>query len=99
MRWRCGAIPVLSRGGAVAVRWQTDVWYALGENKGKHTTAPRSLLAFHAGGRSKDATARPDKQVGRSRYAYPAGHRSHERGSGCGAARGFRWHRPAADGR
>jgi hypothetical protein len=34
-------MPVLSCGGAMAVRWLTDVRYALGENKGKHTTAPQ----------------------------------------------------------
>jgi len=53
LRWRgvavvrrCGAIPVLSCGGAMAVRWQTDVRYAPGENKGKHTAAPAACSRF-----------------------------------------------------
>jgi len=37
---------VLSCGGAMAVRWQTDVRYALGENKGKHTAAPAACSRF-----------------------------------------------------
>jgi hypothetical protein len=53
-RWWCGVavvkrrgtMPVLSCGGAMAVRWLTDVRYALGENKGKHTAAPAACSRF-----------------------------------------------------
>jgi hypothetical protein len=41
-----GAMPVLSCGGAMAVRWLTDVRYALGENQGKHTAAPAACSRF-----------------------------------------------------
>jgi hypothetical protein len=43
---RRGAMPVLSCGGAMAVRWLTDVRYALGENQGKHTAAPAACSRF-----------------------------------------------------
>jgi hypothetical protein len=41
-----GAMPLLSCGGAMAVRWLTDVRYALGENQGKHTAAPAACSRF-----------------------------------------------------
>jgi len=50
---RCGAIPVLSCGGAMAVRWQTDVRCALGENKGKQTAAPAACSRFTPEGAAK----------------------------------------------
>jgi hypothetical protein len=54
-----GAMPVLSCGGAMAVRWLTDVRYALGENQGKHTAAPAACSRFTPGTQQRrDGTPR-----------------------------------------
>ena len=75
----------------MAVRWQTDVLHGLGENKGQHTAVPAACARFTPEDAAKARRYARISSVGRSRYAHPAGHRSHQRGSGCGTARGFRW--------
>src|SRR2546423_10309089 len=84
-RWQASTVADWRRGPHLAA-WRPStirtrraccrIRHALGKNEGRCNAAP-AAHALHAWECSNGAMACPDKHVGRSRYAHPAGHRPH----------------------